>query len=562
MMRWYLLLVMLGVSVGYASENKMPIETIDSILALQSPKKQMQYLDSTISWYLTSEPTYSLLLNKRYFALANEYGSDKEKGTGNFQLGVAYEMLGDFEKALAHLQEARRIFQRTGDKLNLGFVFNEIGLVYSEQSGEEMLRKSMEYQRKFLQVARELENNKEIAGAMSNIAWLFASLKEYDSALKYNEEALRLRLIVKDKRSIGISYGNLGYLHTQTGEFRKAEEYYRKTMKIYNEIGYTWGIYEVYYDLAWLNIKQDKLDEAGNYMQLAYDLSLELNSKSLLKKTFSLMSDYYERTGDFKMALTSQKKYQAYVDSTADEDIRRKLVQMQSLYDSEMKDQQIILLEQKNKVKQLWVNTLIIGSLIVVIVIAYALVVTISRRKKEKEIFEIEKELHIKKEDLNKEKLEKSVIKEKELQTELEYKSKQLTTHALNMMQKNKLLQDIQLDIDGLRKKTDSTHSQEFKRIQQMINLNLKSENDWELFRMYFEQVNKNFFNKLREINPSLTNYDLRLCALLKLNMNIKETASVLNVEPNSIKSARYRLRKKLNLQPEQDLYDFVREIN
>ncbi len=78
---------------------------------------------------------------------------------------------------------------------------------------------------------------------------------------------------------------------------------------------------------------------------------------------------------------------------------------------------------------------------------------------------------------------------------------------------------------------------------------------------MYFEQVNKDFFEKLLKKVPSLSSNDLRLSALIRLNMNIKESASVFNVEPASIKSARYRLRKKLNLNQEDDLYDYMRKI-
>jgi hypothetical protein len=183
------------------------------------------------------------------------------------------------------------------------------------------------------------------------------------------------------------------------------------------------------------------------------------------------------------------------------------------------------------------------------------------KRRKDKQI-SIQKDIvHKKESDLAKMELEQRKLKEHELQKESDFKSRQLTTHALNMMQKNKLLQELQTDINQLGKKSSAELNPDFRRINLQINRNLKAENEWDVFKMYFEQVNKNFYSSLLTLNPELTNYDLRLCALIKLNLNIKETASVLNVAPNSIKSARYRLRKKLNMGPEDDLYGFVRKV-
>jgi DNA-binding CsgD family transcriptional regulator len=86
----------------------------------------------------------------------------------------------------------------------------------------------------------------------------------------------------------------------------------------------------------------------------------------------------------------------------------------------------------------------------------------------------------------------------------------------------------------------------------------MSSENDWNLFKLYFEQVNKNFFTKLQEKHERLTINDLKLAALIKLNMNIKEAAAVLNIEPDSLKRARYRLRQKFGLRTEQSLSEFL----
>ncbi len=86
-------------------------------------------------------------------------------------------------------------------------------------------------------------------------------------------------------------------------------------------------------------------------------------------------------------------------------------------------------------------------------------------------------------------------------------------------------------------------------------------EKDWELFKMYFEEVNKNFYTHLRKISGELTPGDLKLAALVKLNLNIKEAAAVLNISPESLRKARYRLRKKLGLKHGENLSEFLNAL-
>jgi DNA-binding CsgD family transcriptional regulator len=101
----------------------------------------------------------------------------------------------------------------------------------------------------------------------------------------------------------------------------------------------------------------------------------------------------------------------------------------------------------------------------------------------------------------------------------------------------------------------------EFKSIIKDISKNQKTEKDWDLFRNYFENVNKGFNIKLREINPDLSTHDYRLAALISLNLNIKETSELLHISPSSVKIARHRLRKRLNIQRGDDLYVFLSKL-
>ena len=98
--------------------------------------------------------------------------------------------------------------------------------------------------------------------------------------------------------------------------------------------------------------------------------------------------------------------------------------------------------------------------------------------------------------------------------------------------------------------------------VVEVINEDLSEKQEWEQFMGYFEQIHPSFFKKLEkksveELSPS----ELRLCTLLKLNLSSKEIASILRITPDSIRIARYRLRKKLTIASGDKLTRFLHQL-
>ncbi|MGV3639636.1 MAG: helix-turn-helix transcriptional regulator, partial [Adhaeribacter sp.] len=89
----------------------------------------------------------------------------------------------------------------------------------------------------------------------------------------------------------------------------------------------------------------------------------------------------------------------------------------------------------------------------------------------------------------------------------------------------------------------------------------MTDEHDWNLFENSFNEAHENYFKKLKAGHPDLTPNDLKLCAYLRMNMSSKEMASLLNITVRGVEIRRYRLRKKLNLDHEKNLAEFLMEL-
>lgn len=146
-------------------------------------------------------------------------------------------------------------------------------------------------------------------------------------------------------------------------------------------------------------------------------------------------------------------------------------------------------------------------------------------------------------------------FKNKNLQLNIENKNRELGTATMNLVKRNELLNNIKEELSKTKSLT------EIKDVIKLINSNINSTGDWQLFEEAFNNVDKDFMKKIKALHPSITPNDLRLCAYLRLNLSSKEIAPLLNISHKSVEVKRYRLRKKMGLDHDQSLSNYIIEI-
>jgi len=75
-----------------------------------------------------------------------------------------------------------------------------------------------------------------------------------------------------------------------------------------------------------------------------------------------------------------------------------------------------------------------------------------------------------------------------------------------------------------------------------------------EVFARAFDEVHEEFLDRLKARYPTLTPTELRLCAFLKMNINTKEIAPLMNISVRGVEICRYRVRKKMGISRETNL--------
>lgn len=150
-------------------------------------------------------------------------------------------------------------------------------------------------------------------------------------------------------------------------------------------------------------------------------------------------------------------------------------------------------------------------------------------------------------------------LKEEKIESELQHVNKLLAASTMNLVVKNEFIEAIKEELNALKqsdRKTDTKKALE--KIVKEIDITLKLQEDWEQFEYHFDQVHGDFLIRLRNEFPNLSPSEQKLCTLLRLNLNTKDIANLLSISLRGVEVARYRLRKKLNLEKGQNLSKFI----
>lgn len=139
----------------------------------------------------------------------------------------------------------------------------------------------------------------------------------------------------------------------------------------------------------------------------------------------------------------------------------------------------------------------------------------------------------------------------------VESKRLQLELYTQNLKEKSDMITRISGELDAIRNKV-STEQKQIENFDSILRFNILTDEDWERFKKIFQEVYPNFFAKLRHKFPTITASELRISALIKMKLSLKEAGTMLAISADSVKKSRYRLKKRLGLQEEESLEEYI----
>ncbi len=483
------------------------LELIDDNIRIHSAEPQDPYrlatsydLRGIIHQYLGN---YTIALENCLKALAfhldHDIGKPHRKADILNHLAGLELYLGHHQQSIEYNLEAIEIYQARGDKYFHAQAANDIGnaLFYLKDYAQ-----ARQYLLQSIELAREVQAADILATALGNLAKVHREEKQYAQSLALLREAVEI--VEKQKNT------------------NKLIEALSETGKTYNAM--------------------NRPALAIPYLNRSASLADSIGVQDNLRQAYFNRSLSHELMGDFRRALDDYKQYDRVSDTVFNTIKSRQIEELLTIHETEKKERALLLQQQENELlkqearisalqmRSLWIASALLLGIAVLVFIIY-------RQKTLRRQLLQEKE-------------------KKELAQELEFKKRELTTHTLHLVSKNKLLNQLKTSIERL--KDDSEDKRRFNPLIGSIDEDLRGDADWEHFERYFREVYSDFDEKIKRAFSELTGHEIRLITLMKMNLSTKEIATILNITPDSVNKARYRLRKKLNLETDQNLQQFI----
>lgn len=291
-------------------------------------------------------------------------------------IGKAYYAQNQHSQALAEHLQVLRMAERLGKKEQIAVAHTNIGNVYQRQLQYEQ---SIQNYHVALQLRNELRDSANAAGLMNNIGNAFLDRKQFDSALLYFVPAAQIVRHLNNKRILSIVVNNIGMAWEGKKNVANALEYYQQALAIQDEIGNTYGKANTLMNIGTALGKAKKYAQAEASLKAGISLADSIGAREWEEDGYKSLWELYKAQGFIAKALTAHERYSALKDSIFTAEQTESINEMQARYESEKKAQQIKLLEQGRLLQEREIseqtfqrNSLIVGMILVLALLGFA----------------------------------------------------------------------------------------------------------------------------------------------------------------------------------------------
>ena len=335
----------------------------------------------------SSSPLERIEYGEKLLALASRYNDQEYLYHANFNLGVAYRLIGKLDTGLEYLFESANIASKDKDLRELlPDVYTEISTCYT-QNGDS--RNALLYGSKSIDILRGSDNRKVLALTLLNYGYDYYLIEEYDSAMAYYNES---EPILRDiDLAIGLAYirGNRALVYWKQGNVDIAKNDLFSAIDMLKPFGDTYGMSDYYNQLGRIFYEEGSYDQAIEYTTRSFEMASTEDYKEQARDAAELLSKLYKKQNSFEQAYTYQTEYFKYRDSIQNLATTQRLANLRIEFEVGRKQAQVDrLLEQKQSNRTI----MIVGAISLLAVILLVIIIYSSLKSKNKLSEQLEKQ--------------------------------------------------------------------------------------------------------------------------------------------------------------------------
>ncbi len=486
-------------------------------------------------FYSTTDLKQSIMQAEKAMEIATE---SKDKNLISFALfnaGNSYFMQGMYEVATGYFYRYLDIQKQMNHKPGIAYALANIGAIrirmQDYETAKHNLLEGLRILRSSLQEEDRAKYKEDIPNILNNLGIVYQSLSNYDSALWYYREGIRISDYLDDPRYFQASlYNNIGGLFLTINLPDSAYVPLEKSMEVRLERNDLAGQASSHSQLGEYYLLTGGSRKALQHFYDGLNIAQKIGSIDLQSGFTKQLYDYYKNSGNADSALKYFELNHKYTQELNNEETVRELTRLELLSGFREKEKLARIEQDRLNTIYLFTAALLVLLLLVFVLLYFLMNNRVGRLKLEKNNLELT--------------AQNSLLEKENFGKELEIRNKELSTHVMGMIRKNETVSQI---VEVLSSNLNKDNEKFFLQIIRDLGT-LQDENVWDEFEIRYQQVHNEFYEKLQETNPHLTTNERRLCAFLRLNMTTKDISSITGQTVRSIEVARTRLRKKLEI--------------
>lgn len=356
-MRYLLLLLLCSVVQLVFSQN----HTLDSLYTALAnhPKRdttRLAIIFDICYQEFNFRPAKNKALAEEALEISKEINFTKGIGTANGAIALYYWATADYEQATHYAYKMLRTHEGIPYARGIGQSYQLLALIH-QLEGE--FEKSKDFYKKALQIYKKEHLLKDMAWCYNLMGTFYLNFSKPDLASDYLQKSLKIRSEIKDKDGLSQTYANLARVYTSKKDFVRAQEYFEKSLEIVLRSNNRFRLVLIYSAMGELYIQTGAYKKAEFYLLQAVAMAKRSHLKKKLEEAYGILKLLEKKRGKFEDALKYSELETAYRDSLYTENKAQKIAEIEARYETEKKDQAILLLKRDQQIHTLWTNILV-----------------------------------------------------------------------------------------------------------------------------------------------------------------------------------------------------------
>ncbi len=465
---------------------------------------------------------------------------DNETGMAKtyYDLSRLHRSMDQHELALRYINEAIRIQNEDGDKQRLMHSYNVLGNALLNLKQREQAAEAYELSQVY---ARELGNEEMTVLIYSNLSSIWCTMEDgFEKTRHYFELGIGGARESGDNALEAVLLTNMGQAWLTAGNPGRALELFHEAMELIYPLNDSYKEMDVSHRMGKAHRELGDHEKARLAQQRSLEISTARQSPGYQSKALLEMAALDSLESNYVCFARNYVEGIALRDSFWNRENSSRIAELQIVHETEQKALEIEQLKQRQRVRQLRMMIVIAGSGLVFMLLLIA-ILYVSRHQKLIR--------------------HKYVMRHLRVEAELEANRRELTGKALSLAKSDQLLTKLKNDLQTMLIKTDGGSCEDIRSALCMLQSKDNSRQLWAEFETRFNELNEGFITRLSSRHPCLSPSEIRLCAMLRLHLSTKDIAEMIKRSTRTIEHTRTSIRKKMKLQPCDNLVQHLLSI-